>query len=170
MPQEPWGYFHAQFKDVVKTADAPAPRALYTIADIAGRGKYVGTFAYLSGHNGGDLLQLPLNFLEGDEFGYLDGEAVPSMQGTGTEDYFDGAWYFIEPTTPITVPPLFSWPLNINVDVTNNRGDVTAFRSHLLSTAIEFSTAFRLTLEYGPDDVSSIEEYASTAFYYLDRP
>ena len=33
-------------------------------------------------------------FGEGDDFFYIDGEAVPSLQGTGSEDYFNDAWGF----------------------------------------------------------------------------
>jgi hypothetical protein len=33
-------------------------------------------------------------FGEGDDFFYVDGEEVPSLQGTGTEDYFNDAWGF----------------------------------------------------------------------------
>ena len=32
--------------------------------------------------------------LEGDEVAWVDGELTPSIHGTGTEDYFSGAWYF----------------------------------------------------------------------------
>lgn len=33
-------------------------------------------------------------FLEGDEMVRVDGMRVPSLLGTGTEDYFNGGWYF----------------------------------------------------------------------------
>ncbi len=33
-------------------------------------------------------------FGEGDDFFYIDGEKVPSLQGTGSEDYFNDAWGF----------------------------------------------------------------------------
>lgn len=33
-------------------------------------------------------------FGEGDEMIFIDGESVPVIDGTGTEDYYDGAWDF----------------------------------------------------------------------------
>ncbi|MBK7972302.1 MAG: DUF2961 domain-containing protein [Deltaproteobacteria bacterium] len=32
---------------------------------------------------------------EGDERFHLDGAATPALHGTGTEDYFNGGWYFL---------------------------------------------------------------------------
>lgn len=33
-------------------------------------------------------------YLEGDELIYIDGEPYPAQHGTGTEDYYNGGWYF----------------------------------------------------------------------------
>lgn len=33
-------------------------------------------------------------YLEGDELVYIDGERYPAQSGTGTEDYYNGGWYF----------------------------------------------------------------------------
>jgi hypothetical protein len=57
----------------------------YLILDAEGRGHYVGTVMSARSRS-------PLWFGEGDVRVYVDGNAKPSIQGTGTEDYFLMAW------------------------------------------------------------------------------
>ncbi len=57
----------------------------YTIAEIQGEGHYVGTVMSIRARS-------PMWFGEGDARFYVDGETKPSIQGTGTEDYFIMAW------------------------------------------------------------------------------
>ena len=82
-PGEDVAYFHAQYR---QEFPCEAGRN-YLIFDGVGQGHYVGTV--LSVHmNSGSW------FGEGDDFFYIDGEAEPSLRGTGTEDYFCDAWGF----------------------------------------------------------------------------
>ncbi|NLH99830.1 MAG: DUF2961 domain-containing protein [Chthonomonadales bacterium] len=79
--------FHAAYRQ-----EFPAQSGSdYLIADIDGCGRYVGTVMTVTLAQDGW-------FGEGDDFFYVDGEAVPSLQGTGTEDYFNDAWGFRERT------------------------------------------------------------------------
>ncbi len=57
----------------------------YLIADVRGQGHYVGTVMSARSRS-------PFWFGEGDARFYIDGETKPSIQGTGTEDYFLMAW------------------------------------------------------------------------------
>jgi hypothetical protein len=57
----------------------------YLIADVQGQGHYVGTVMSVRSRS-------PFWFGEGDARFYIDGETKPSIQGTGTEDYFLMAW------------------------------------------------------------------------------
>ncbi|SPE57151.1 hypothetical protein SBV1_2660005 [Verrucomicrobia bacterium] len=59
----------------------------YVVADLEGRGSYVGTVIGVTEAQDGW-------WGEGDDFFYIDGESVPSLQGTGSEDYFNDAWGF----------------------------------------------------------------------------
>lgn len=79
------GYFHAQFR----RSDRVPERGVHTILDgVRGRGHYVGTYAYWS------VLQDGW-WGEGEVKFYLDGDRdAPTICGTGTEDYFGGAWNF----------------------------------------------------------------------------
>lgn len=65
----------------------------YLIADIAGKGHYVGTVMSVRSRS-------PYWFGEGDVKFYIDGEKEPSIWGTGTEDYFLSAWAFTKNLNP----------------------------------------------------------------------
>ena len=74
-------YFHAKYRQEYPAAMGKD----YLIADLAGRGQYVGTVMSVTNAQ-------PGWFGEGDDYFYIDGEEVPSLQGTGSEDYFNDAW------------------------------------------------------------------------------
>ncbi len=79
------GRFHAQWRRSVTGLDYPE----HVIVDgIEGQGHYVGTFlAWTQLSNGW--------WGEGEVKFYLDGDTEhPTICGTGTEDYFGGAWGF----------------------------------------------------------------------------
>jgi hypothetical protein len=81
-------YFHAQFRRV-----NPLPyKANYVLVDsIHGRGQYVGTYLAIGVHNNGWWGEGEIKF-------YMDGDTdYPTICGTGTEDYFGGAWNFEHP-------------------------------------------------------------------------
>jgi len=78
-------YFHAQFRRV-----NPLPyKQVYTIVDgIKGKGQYVGTYLAWGVHNNGWWGEGEIKF-------YMDGDsAFPTINGTGTEDYFCGSYNF----------------------------------------------------------------------------
>ena len=92
-------YFHAQFRRV-----NPLPyKEVYTILDnIKGKGHYVGTYMHWG-------VKDNRWWGEGEIKFYIDGDKeFPSICGTGTEDYFCGAYNFdvnheyVEYTTPYT--------------------------------------------------------------------
>ena len=78
-------YFHAQFR-----RENPVQyKQPYTILDnVTGTGKYVGTYLYWGVNNNGWWGEGEIKF-------YIDGDRdFPSICGTGTEDYFCGAYNF----------------------------------------------------------------------------
>lgn len=82
-------YFHARYRCEYPAAENQD----YLIADLEGQGHYVGTvFSVTLGQDGW--------FGEGDDFFCIDGEEIPSLQGTGAEDYFNDAWGFRVRTGP----------------------------------------------------------------------
>lgn len=86
---EDCAYFHAQWRrsNPVKYMD------VHTILDgVKGRGQYIGTYlAWQTNNNGW--------WGEGECKFYIDGDKeFPTICGTGTEDYFGGAWAFEGPS------------------------------------------------------------------------
>ena len=78
-------YFHAQFRRV-----NPLPyKQVFTIVDgIKGKGQYVGTYMAWGVHSNGWWGEGEIKF-------YLDGDReFPTINGTGTEDYFNGSYNF----------------------------------------------------------------------------
>jgi len=62
-----------------------------------GQGKFVGVSHTMRGVS-------YRGYLEGDERVYVDGARTPQIHGTGTEDFYEGGWYFNR--------DVFSEPLN----------------------------------------------------------
>jgi hypothetical protein len=83
VPQDA-GYFHAQFrrKNTVENG-------VCTLVDsIKGKGQYVGTYLAWGVHNNGWWGEGEIKF-------YMDGDTkFPTINGTGTEDYFCGSYDF----------------------------------------------------------------------------
>jgi hypothetical protein len=91
--------FHAQWRRKVSTREKPE---IIIVDDIKGKGHYVGTFL--------SWTQLSDGWWgEGEVKFYIDGDYLaPTICGTGTEDYFGGAWAFGETyTTPFLGYPLW---------------------------------------------------------------
>ena len=81
------GRFHAQWRRSMTTREYPE----HVILDgVTGRGHYAGTYlAWAQLSNGW--------WGEGEVKFFLDGDSeYPTICGTGTEDYFGGAWCFAE--------------------------------------------------------------------------
>ena len=80
-------YFHAQWR-----RNNPLKyKEVHTILDnVSGSGHYVGTYMAWQSNSGGW-------WGEGEVKFYMDGDKeYPTICGTGTEDYFGGAWAFSE--------------------------------------------------------------------------
>ena len=59
----------------------------YPILETTGRGQFVGTFLSVMANSDGW-------WGEGNDKFYVDGAEKPTIEGTGSEDYFCGAWDF----------------------------------------------------------------------------
>ena len=136
----------------------------YVVLETKGKGHYVGTVLAVRTRS-------PAWFGEGDEKIYIDGEARPSIWGTGTEDYFLSAWGLKKTSTPYFGVPFFDqWGIV--------GGHTSAYRWHL-ADPIVFNTGIRVAFEHfgwiSPDenpDYKSMswnereDDYASVAFWY----
>ena len=158
LPQAEWGYLHAERREQSTGFESGAR---YIAADLHGRGKYVGTMMFVRGRQDPETaISSPFNFLEGDDRTTVDGIV---SQGTGTEDVFDGGWYFIDGRYDRPFTALIAK----SSDDATNEGAVSMLRWNVLANAIPFRDAFRLDFEYGANRPETAISYASVAFYYL---
>jgi len=153
-------YFYAQYRQeypVEKGKD-------YVVLETKGKGHYVGTVLAVRTRS-------PAWFGEGDEKIYIDGEAKPSIWGTGTEDYFLSAWGLKTTSTPYFGVPYFDqWGIV--------GGHTSAYRWHI-NDPIVFNSGIKVTFEHfgwiSPDENPQHksmswnereDDYASVAFWY----
>jgi hypothetical protein len=91
---------------------------------------------------------------------WVDGEEEASIKGTGTEDYFQGGWYWINGP--------FSAPYHglTYMDLLQCR--FSAYRLHL-PDPVPFEREIKVTIEHGSSNMLQ-EDYSSTAYWYQVEP
>ena len=102
-------------------------------------------------------------FGEGDDMIFIDGDALPTINGTGTEDYYNGAWDFggqafanLHQGAPYIVDP------------ERIGGRYCLYRWHTESP-IAFEKSIRVTMEHGHANHRS-DNFYSTAYWYQVEP
>ncbi len=127
----------------------------YVFLEAAGRGHFVGVTQSVF-QNQDDW------WGEGDDMIFVDGEKLPSINGTGSEDYYLGAWGFAgEPFTYL----LFGAPI-VGKNVAGSRSSV--YRFHL-DSPIPFTKSIRVTIEHGNANHRS-DNFFSVAYWYQAEP
>lgn len=140
--------FHAWWHRDPRTA-SPNP---HLVLDAKGSGQFVGLSLNAESHAG------RLWFLEGDEIFTVDGEF--RGQGTGTEDYFNGGWYFDRGE--------FAAPYHGVVVKDDSLARIAAYRWHV-PDPIPFHQSLRVELEHGHAD-QEVADYATVAYWYQAEP
>jgi hypothetical protein len=130
------------------------PAKNYTLLEAEGEGHYIGTNMSMQSYEKG------LQYLEGDEMVYVDGEKNPSLYGTGTEDYFNGGWYFNRGE--------FAAPYHGLILKNDSLSRIAVYRFHVLD-AIPFKKSINFTIEHGHGNVEKAD-YSSTAYWYQKEP
>jgi len=162
-------YFCAQFRRV-----NPLPyKEVYTILDgIEGRGHFAGTYMAWGANNSGW-------WGEGEVKFYIDGDReFPTICGTGTEDYFGGAYNFENPKTKQYEE--FTTPYSGLCQVLRPDGAYRSqtrfgmYRFHL-TDPVCFSRDLRVTIQAlgwrsGGRYLPGQDDIASVAFWYQDTP
>ena len=165
---EELGYLHAQFR-----RESPLPVGdTYVILDgITGYGHYVGTYLAWG-------VNSPGWWGEGELKIYLDGDDdYPTICGTGTEDYFGGAWNFDVPGRGYTeyTTPYLGMPQVIRPDgLYQSQQRFGLYRWHVLDP-IHFAGDLRVEIQAlgwqsGGRYRLLQDDIASTAMFYLDQP
>ena len=161
------GYFHATFRQ-----EHPITRGKsYTALDhVSGHGFLAG-IALAAGLNGANSC-----WVEGEVKMYIDAEKYPSMNYTGTEDYFCGSYAFGNDQPPYQYAPFSGHYVGMyaimgNLQERYNRQQrFLLYRWHV-QDPIYFNESIRVTMDnLGGRDIPRYDDYATTAYYYLDHP
>jgi hypothetical protein len=163
-------YLHGQWR-----RSHPVKAALHTLVDgVQGPGHYVGTYlAWGVNHNSW--------WGEGEIKFYLDDDTWPTICGTGTEDYFGGAWAFEHPEGSYGrySTPYLGMPQVIAPDGhLRSQQRFGLYRWHVMDP-IRFKESLRVTIQdlgwrrplggkprYHPRQ----DDIASTVFWYQREP
>lgn len=120
----------------------------HPLVEAHGAGRIVGL--HLLVHSGNEGL------IEGDERWHVDGNLTPQVRGTGTEDIFNGGWYY---NRGRVIAPLHG------ANSTRMEGWIDQYRWYI-ADAIAFSDQIRGGIEHG--GVNELNaDYSSWAYLYL---
>lgn len=161
-------YFHAQWR----RSNPLGYKQVHTLLDgVKGKGHYVGTYLAWQTNNTGWWGEGEIKF-------YLDGDnEFPTICGTGTEDYFGGAWNFEHPQGEYGVysTALLGLPQVIKPDgVSRSQQRFGMYRWHIMDP-IRFEEDLRVTIQAlgwrsGGRYLPLRDDIASVAFWYQREP
>ncbi len=167
------GRFHAQYRQAAPCAGATGDwqhnwdPAANNAKNLSGADNYVFLQAEGRGHFLGVTQSVLQNqdgwFGEGDDMIFVDGDTMPTINGTGTEDYYNGAWDFGFQS--------FGFAHNgapYMVDPERIGGRYCLYRWHTESP-IPFEKSIRVTIEHGHANSRS-DNFYSTAYWYQTEP
>ena len=172
-PLERQCYFHAAYRE-----ETPTRRGMpYLILDTASMGEadrpghYVGVVLNTEGANH----RSGFYFLEGNTKIWVDGEVEQSLEYTGLEDYYQGAWYYVKdsrrgrtefcaPYHGLTVKSLSRFGLLGSTLLAKwQRRRLSQYRFH--PEGIPFRKSIRVTVHHGEfDEVAA--NFSSVAYWY----
>lgn len=163
-------YFHAQYRQAAPargtTNQWKSNGEMDDKKNLNGEGNYIWLEATGRGHFVGVTMSVLQNqdkwWGEGDDMFFVDGEKLPSINGTGTEDYFLGAWDF--GGHPFAYQ-LYGAPV-VGSELAGGRSSV--YRFHL-DSPIPFTKSLRATIEHGHANHRS-DNYYSVAYWYQTEP
>jgi hypothetical protein len=165
-------YFHAQFRQAQPNhgwttdwKDNGDPR-VDNAKNLNGKDNYVWMEATGRGHFVGVTMSVLQNqdfwWGEGDDMFFVDGESLPSITGTGSEDYFLGAYDFGDHPSSYR---LFGAPVK---GEERAGGRYSVYRFHL-DSPITFTKSLRATIEHGHANHRS-DNFYSVAYWYQTEP
>ena len=132
----------------------------YVILEAEGRGHYVGCNLNI------DCISMQANdwYGEGDDMIFIDGSPMPTLNGTGTEDYINTAFgpseEYCAPWHGVTV--------NNGTPEWRFQGKNSMYRFHI-KDPIQFERSIRVTIEHGHANKLP-NDYSSTAYWYQTEP
>jgi D-arabinan exo alpha-(1,3)/(1,5)-arabinofuranosidase (non-reducing end) len=156
------GRFHAQYRQA-----APCQAVVSSGKNLGGQDNYVFLEAVGKGHLVGVAQAVLQNedgwFGEGDDMIFIDGSRMPVINGTGTEDFYNGAWDFGREAfanqhqgAPYVVDP-------------ERIGGRYCLYRWFVEGPIAFEKSIRVTIEHGTANNRS-DNFYSTAYWYQTEP
>ena len=124
----------------------------YTVLEAEGTGHYVGCNLTVKHYQGSW-------WGEGNDMIFVDGEEYPSLNGTGTEDYFNHAWGMQRNAFPF---------YGTVVHEGDTDGFQVSYRFHI-TDPIRFEKKIRVSIEHGHANQLS-DDWSSTAYWYQTLP
>lgn len=121
--------------------------------ETQGKGHFVGINYYVH-------CPTPMWYGEGDDMWFIDGEKVPSLIGTGTEDFFNTAWCPKEAFSH----PYFGYP-RVNNDI-GWLGRTHVYR-FFIEDPIFFEKSLKGTIEHGSNNNLTLD-LSTVAYWYQD--
>lgn len=137
-----------------ETGKNPNGKGNYVFADIQGKGQFVGVNYYVN-------CPTPMWYGEGDEMVFLDGDTIPTLNGTGTEDFFNTSWCPKE----LFEHPYFGYP-RVNNE-TGWLGHTHIYR-YFITDPVYFDKSCKFTIEHGHNNNLTLD-LASVAYWYQDK-
>jgi hypothetical protein len=129
----------------------------YTFIDTEGRGHLVGVVLQSQGFESGKTL-----FFEGDDQTTIDGELV--INGTGSEDFFNGGWYDV----PDRWEKRLSFPLSGCLGYMKHLGRTGAYRL-FIGDAYAYRKSIRQTIEHSGEKNNILTDYCSVTYLYSEH-
>jgi hypothetical protein len=161
------GRFHAWYNHEVTDADTEGENEWgvlgeqgknsdgknnFLIADIKGKGHFAGVNYFVNSPS-------PMWYGEGDEMVFIDGEKLPSIIGTGTEDFFNSSWCPKE----VYIHPFFGYP-RVNEGETGWLGRTHCYR-FFINDPVYFDKSCKFTIEHGHNNCLTLE-LSTVAYWY----
>jgi hypothetical protein len=126
----------------------------YVFADIKGKGHFIGINYYVH-------CPSPMWYGEGDDMWFIDGETLPSLLGTGTEDFFNTSWSPREPFQH----PYYGYP-RVNNDV-GWLGRTHVYR-FFINDPVFFDKSLKGTIEHGGNNCMTLD-IGTVAYWYQNE-
>jgi hypothetical protein len=160
-------YFHAQYRQGTPNHAVHAPNS----KNLDGRDNYV----YLETHGRGHLMGVTLGVLqnadrwmgEGDDMIFVDDETKPIITGTGSEDYFCGAWDFGGRDAAIPFAHLYNGA-HLMVAPERAGGRYCLYRWHA-DNPVTFNRYLKHTMEHGHAN-DRADCFYSVGYWYQTEP
>lgn len=161
-------YFHAQWR----RSNPVRYKDVHVLLDgVRGNGHYVGTYLAWQVNNNGWWGEGEIKF-------YMDGdEEFPTICGTGTEDYFGGAWNFEQPKgeyASYSTPYLGLHQIIKPDGLYRSQQRFGMYRWHVMDP-IRFETDLRVTIQAlgwrsGGRYLPLQDDIASVSYWYQSEP